>query len=312
MSIHGYIMNIKQIMTVKKRTFIIYLSSLLLLGTILSSCDSKDNDDLVPSYLHIEKLDLSTTFSQGTASSSITDAWVYIDGTLIGCFELPATIPLLYEGKQNVTVRPGIKINGIANTRSIYPFYADLKDQIVLLKDSVINWTKNTVTYKSNTLFPWQENFELSGISLDTTSKSTVDITKTSDSELIFPEQDNFYSGMITMDQDTSIFEAVTVEKFEFPSSGNSVFLEMNYKINHNLVVGVFYLASGLQVQRPLIILNKTDEWKKIYINLTVPKYDTPSATDFQVFFGAEKKDGTENAVFLLDNIKLVHFNMTK
>lgn len=312
MDIDGYIMNIKQIMTVKKRFFIIYLSSLILLSTLISSCDSKDNEDLVPSYLHIERLDLSTTFSQGTASSSITDAWVYIDGTLIGCFELPATIPLLYEGKQNVIVRPGIKINGIANTRSIYPFYSDFKDQIVLVKDSVVNWTKNTVTYKLNTLFPWQENFELSGISLDTTSKSTVGITKTFDSELIFPENNNSYSGMVIMDQDSSVFEAVTAEKFEFPSSGNSVFLEMNYKINHNLVVGVFYVASGLQVQRPLIILNKTDAWKKVYINLTVPKYDTPSATDFQIFFGAEKEDGTEDAVFLLDNIKLVHFNMTK
>jgi hypothetical protein len=77
-------------------------------------------------------------------------------------------------------------------------------------------------------------------------------------------------------------------------------------------VVGVFYKTNGMQVQRPLLVLNKSDEWNKIYVNLTVPKYDTPGATEFRIFIGAQTDQGNEQATILLDNLKLVHFNTVK
>jgi hypothetical protein len=61
-----------------------------------------------------------------------------------------------------------------------------------------------------------------------------------------------------------------------------------------------------------LLVLNKTEGWNKVYVNLSVPKYDTPSATDFQIFFGAQKEEGIEDALIYLDNLKLVHFNTVK
>ncbi|MGE5317938.1 MAG: hypothetical protein ACM3ME_08065 [Chloroflexota bacterium] len=289
------------------------ISLFLILSSVLfTSCEPKNDENLVPSYLHIDKITVSTDFQQGTNSSSITDAWVYIDDQLIGSFELPANIPILTEGKQNLVVRAGIKLNGISNTRNAYPFYTAIKREVNFVKDSVINLTAAEVTYEAKTSFPWTENFNLSGMTLDTTSKSTVKLEKTNNLDLMFPEQDNEYSGIVTMTNDTSIFEAVTVEKYDFPGNGSPVFLEMNYKVNQDLVVGVFYLTSGMKVQRPLIDLKKTDEWKKVYINLTVPKYDTPNATDFQIFIGAQKDKNVDEAVLLIDNMKLVHFNTSK
>ncbi|NTW24886.1 MAG: hypothetical protein HGA37_09315 [Lentimicrobium sp.] len=281
---------------------------LILIITITSGC-KKNDADLVPSYLYIDQIGLTTSYDQGTSSQRITDAWVYVDETLIGAFELPATVPILREGLQNITIRPGIKLNGIANTRSIYPFYSDIKRSITLVKDSVINVSDVVTTYKTNVTFPWLEDFNFSGVTLDTTSKSTVGIDKINNPELVFsqPGELNSYSAFITMTENTDVFEAVSTEKFDFPGNGASIFLEMNYKINHELVVGVFYTASGIRVQRPLLILNKTDDWNKVYVNLTVPKYDTPSAYDFQIFFGTQK-EGTEDALIYLDNLKLVHF----
>lgn len=281
---------------------------LILITTITSGC-KKNDTDLVPSYLFIDQIGLTSSYDQGTSSQKITDAWVYVDETLIGAFELPATVPILKDGLQKITIRPGIKLNGIANTRAIYPFYADIKRNITLVKDSVINVSDVVTTYKTNVTFPWLEDFNFSGVTLDTTSKSTVGIDKINNPELIFNQagEINTYSAFITMTENTDVFEAVSTEKFDFPGNGASIFLEMNYKINHELVVGVFYTASGIRVQRPLLILNKSDDWNKVYVNLTVPKYDTPSAYDFQIFFGTQK-EGIEDALIYLDNLKLVHF----
>lgn len=281
---------------------------------LTGSCEKKNDPDLIPSYIHINQLGITTGYDQGTSSSKITDAWVYIDETLIGAFELPATVPVLSEGTQSVTIRPGIKINGISNTRSIYPFYKDLKRTVVLVRDSIVNFNDTLTTYKDNVVFPWLESFDLTGITLDTTSKSTVAITKISDSDKIFHKtgEYNSHSGYVHMAIDGDIFEAATVQKYAFPGNGTAIFLEMNYKTNQDLVVGVFYTASGIRVQRPLLVLNPTDSWKKVYVNLTVPKYDTPSAYDFQIFFGSQKEEGSEEGDIYLDNLKLVHFNTSK
>ncbi len=284
-----------------------------LTATLTSGCDKNDTD-LIPSYLFIDSISLSTTYEQGSSSQKISDAWVYVDETLIGAFELPATVPILKDGLQNVTIRPGIKLNGIANTRSIYPFYADIKRNLLLTKDSITNFSNAVTTYKQNVIFPWIENFDFSGVTLDTTRKSTVGIGKTNDQSLIFHKagEDNAYSCFIRMSADSATFEATSTQSYNLPGNGASIFLEMNYNTNHSLVVGVFYTASGIRVQRPLLVLNKTEGWNKVYVNLSVPKYDTPSATDFQIFFGAQKEEGTEDALIYLDNLKLVHFNTVK
>jgi hypothetical protein len=291
-----------------------YISVITLITVfiLLSGCEPKDDPNLVPSYLHIEKIDLLADFSQGSASSNISDAWVYIDDQLIGSFELPVTIPILTQGKQNLVVRAGIKLNGIGSTRSAYPFFTEIKREVNFVRDSVITLNDASVNYHSNVVFPWIENFELAGLSLDTTSKSTVNISKTGDPSKILPGYGDSFAGIVQLTAESSVFEVSTKEKFIFPGNGSSIFLEMDYKINHPMVVGVFYTTSGMRVQRPLIVLNETEGWKKVYVNLSVPKYDTPNATDFQVFFGAQKETTTGDAVFLYDNLKLVHFNTTK
>ena len=284
--------------------------------TLLSSCDDDKDSDLVPSYLSIEAFTVATDYEQGTASQKITDAWVYLDETLIGAFELPARVPILAEGIQNITVRPGIKLNGISNTRSIYPYLNPVTLKLRLTKDSVTALNSVATRYRDNVIFPWIENFELTASSLDTTRKSTVPLQITDNPALVFKFlndiQPGTSSGMIQLVSDTSVFEAVTTEIYDFPPAGSEVFLEMNYKTENSLVVGVFYKSTGIEVQRPLIVLNKNDDWNKVYINLTVPRYDTPNAADFRIFFGAQTDAGNSQATILIDNIKLVYFNRTK
>ena len=282
--------------------------------TLLSSCDDDKDSDLVPSYISIEAFTVATEYEQGTASQKITDAWVYLDETLIGAFELPARVPILTDGTQNITLRPGIKINGISNTRAIYPYLNPVTRKLRLTKDSITSLDVVGTRYRDNVIFPWVENFELNAASLDTTRKSTVPLQITENPDLVFKflNESGTSSGMIQLVSDTSVFEAVTTETYDFPPSGSEVFLEMNYKTDNTLVIGVFYKSTGIEVQRPLIVLNKSDDWNKVYINLTVPKYDTPNASDFRIFFGAKTDAGSSQATILMDNIKLVYFNRAK
>ncbi len=291
---------------------IIFFLSLPFIAS-LTSCED-DDAGLVPSYISIDAFTITTDYEQGTASQKITDAWVYLDETLIGAFELPARVPILTEGTQNITLRPGIKINGMSSTRAIYPYLNPVTRSLKLIKDSVSAFSTVGTRYRANVIFPWLENFELSTVSIDTTSKSTVALQRTQDPQLIFsfPGESDSYSGLVQLPSDTSIFELVTNETFDFPKAGYEVFLEMNYRTDNTFVVGVIYKTSGIQVQRPLLVLNKSDEWNKVYVNLTVPKYDTPNASDFKIFIGAKTDEGRNEATILLDNLKLVHFNTTK
>lgn len=292
-----------------------YLSVLLIFvasTVLLQSCEPKNDEDLIPSYIKIDEIKVTTESEEGSPSSNITDAWVYLNDDLIGSFELPATVPILATGEQKITIRPGIKLNGVSNTRAVYPFFTEITRELELVKDSVIHLQDLTVTYKANVNFALLEDFDQSGSLFDTTSKSTVGFTTTDDPQKVFPETDNSFSGFVQLSGDSAIFEIASKQRYNFPGQGGYVFLEMNFKIDQELVIGVIYDSEGLRLQRPLYTLNKTDEWKKIYLNLTPVKYTTPFASDIQIFLGAAKEDGVTDAEILIDNIKLVYFNNVK
>src|ERR1035437_8225163 len=123
----------------------------LCIGVIvtISSCSLFNPGNPIPAYIHIDKIGVKVNSdgSQGSRSNKISDAWVYIDEQLIGCFELPATFPVLYEGKHEIKIRPGIKVNGIAATRTPYPFYT-IYDSIIHLQKGVRTYLNPIVTYR--------------------------------------------------------------------------------------------------------------------------------------------------------------------
>ncbi len=52
----------------------------------------------------------------------ITDGWLYVDGEYLGAYTLPAIVPVLAEGENEVILFPGVKENGIEATPNIYPY----------------------------------------------------------------------------------------------------------------------------------------------------------------------------------------------
>ena len=283
---------------VKRLTFIVLISI-----SLLNSC-KKDNEDLIPSYIHIDSISFNNNTSLGlTSSHSITDAWVYINDNLVGAFELPATFPVLYEKNHTVKIRPGIKINGIASTRSYYLIYSEFIKDIYLVKDSIINLEVSS-SYSANDEFVWVENFEVGLPEIEIIPGSDTNIIKTSEAGKVF---EGSYSGAIYLTNEKNYFKAATIESFKLPVYGNFVFLELNYKTNNKFLVGLYANYTSKIVEKQVLYINPKDKWNKIYINLTNVVSQEIYAESFKVYFMSIKEDGIEQAEILIDNIQLIY-----
>jgi len=283
--------------------FIILISSL---G--LSSCEVINPEEDIPSFIQIDKITVDAHHGQGTDSAYIVDSWVYIDDQLIGAFQLPAVIPILHQGVQNIEIRSGVLLNGIAATRTINPFYAYQKKSVELIPDSIVFIDVKT-TYNPLTKFVWnslgQEGFEEGGISIDSVKGSSVKIEKTT--EEVY---EGTYSGHIHLDKDHKYYIGQSTKKFTLPRGGQAVILEINCKNTSNhFVIGMFVeAADGKVTIVNHLTVNPGQKWKKLYVNFTELVMQYPQASNFRVFFTAELEPTNTTTDIYLDNIKLIHF----
>lgn len=275
----------------------------VLLSLFLVSCNVINPDEPVPAYIKIDHISLTTDqVSEGSASQKITDAWVYIDGSLIGTFELPAKFPVLKEGMHDLTIMPGIKVNGITNTRAYYPFYKPYELKINLVKGEVLE------VYPEVTYYPgkvnWVEDFEAGGLTIETPSSDDTSMTKTSDPIQVF---EGDFSGMVQLNSTKNHFLGVTTGEYTFPLSSAPVFLEMNYKSNCVIYIGLYALYNGNTTRYETMLLNEMPEWNKIYINLTTTVQQQVNATSWKLLFEIAKPDSLSNGWAYFDNLKLVY-----
>ena len=276
----------------------------IFVATVLLFFNSCKKDNLVPAYIYIDKINVNTTYEiDGSNSNKITDAWIYIDDDLLGAYELPARIPVLNTGSHTIKVKAGIKVNGIANSRSYYPFYeayttsADLEPEKIDTIHPVVSYVQGKIK--------WKEDFEEGGISLEKFSKSDTNFIKTTNPSDAF---EGNYSAVVNLSDNDKTVVSVSKDKFTIPQTESPVFLEINYKTDVELRIGMFgKIPAGTTQEFLTIVLNPNNIWNKIYINLTYAANFTYNTTDFQVFFYATKPDDQSTGTIYLDNIKLLY-----
>jgi len=285
------------------------LLGFLLIGIVatalLSACNEDNLEPGIPAFIHVEYFNLQTNYSQqGTNSHKITDVWVFADDQTIGVFELPATIPILKNGRGKLRLEAGIKLNGIKTTRVNNPFFEPfILESYNYIPDTIVIMNP-TVTYRPQNVYVWMEDFESGSISIDTTrllSKANI---------VLSPPGAAFEgnaSGWIELTKENNIFEAATFELFELPTSGKPVFLEMNYKNEYTFSVGIFSQSSTQIIKKEIIYLSPQANWNKIYINLTEKLTESQNAINFKVFFRTVLPTDMESANIYLDNIKLMY-----
>jgi len=282
---------------------------LILYGLLLSlfSCETINPDEDVPATIEIAKISFDAKPLEGTDSAYIADAWVYLDGEIIGAFEMPASFPVLATGNHLLEVRPGIILNGISSTRTIYPFYKTYTQEIELVAGQPIT-IKPTSSYLAETIFPWnsrgEEDFEEGGISIDSVVGSTVKITKSS--EEVYQ---GGASGKIALNENHTYFIGQSSNTFTLPKANSAVVMELNIKNqNAGLEVGMYVnLAGSTVVEVPHMTITTSEKWKKLYINFTELVSYYTEAESYRVFFRANIGTGDSTNIYL-DNIKILHF----
>ncbi|MDA3944469.1 MAG: hypothetical protein PF694_13140 [Bacteroidetes bacterium] len=281
----------------------------LFLFLVLVSCNKFEGDQTVPAYIRIDTISVNTDyFSQGSNTHRITDAWVYVNDQLIGAFELPATIPVLARGRQKLEIRPGIKLNGIGGTRVPYPFYQPyIVTDYNFIEDSIRSILPVTSYYNTIT-FAWLEDFEGSSISLEKTSQSDTSIYQTSpiNNPEAYLSDFSSYSGIVNLTTEKNSFKLSSFNAFILPGLGSPVMLEVDYKCTQSFGVGMFAEISGTIVDIPLIVVNKSEKWNKIYINLGPNVSTYTSASNFKIYFESSMT-GEDDAQYYFDNIKLIY-----
>ena len=293
-----------------------YIFSLLIVALFatmtFSSCNEFEGNQEIPAYIHIDTFLLSTDYEfEGAASHKITDVWLYVDGNVQGCYELPANIPVLERGKHKLHIYPGIKLNGISSTRTINPFYHPyIIEEYEFVEEKIDTLHPYTTYYspdESTINFRFIEDYERQ-THLENTQDSDTTITRTDRDD---PERwddrynNSHYSGYVHLNQSDSI-TYFCVAYYDLPNQGNSIFLEIDYKCTEVFEVGLFAKISSVE-NMPLVYVNPSPVWNKIYINLGPNITDNQSAEYFKFYIAGRIDDEDTEAEYYFDNIKLVY-----
>ena len=264
-----------------------------LLLASLFSC-KKENVIEIPSYITIESITLDEN-----ATHNITDAWVYIDDKLQGVYELPASFPVLAQGKHKLRIKAGIKDNGIAGTRIPYPFYASyIIEEQEFNTETTISITPSVSYLESAILDDKPEDFDGPGLNLETDSLTfSQNITNPL----------NHY-GVITLSDSIFLTEVTTKEFTNLPQQGAPVYLELDYKCNTRFLIGVYVnFPQSLVLQKELLWITPKEDWNKIYVNLTATISEAVGADSFKIFIGMQRDFTLEKNTVSFDNLKIVY-----
>lgn len=286
------------------------ISGVLLLG----GCNLINPEEEVPAYLHIMPFEVETKAGEGSNSSLITEAWVFIDGDYLGAYSLPITIPIIEKGQRTVRLKAGIRDSGVATYPEIYPFYEAYEVEMDL-KAEQVDTIRPIVKYVDGISFALIEDFDGAFTQFSTIRIGSADNALTAQQIEVFEGNG---SGKAVIDTSNSVVEINTDTKYTgFTSNGIKTYLEVDYKSdvpvawgligytdNSSFGDGELFYAAGF---------NPTSEWKKIYINLSdIPNNNREYSYFSLVFQGyIPVEDGNltlDEAEIYLDNVKLIHY----
>ncbi|MFK7807852.1 MAG: hypothetical protein AB8F74_08660 [Saprospiraceae bacterium] len=282
--------------------------SLLFVILLLASCNIINPDEREPTYITINDIELQASADEGGNSNNIKDAWVYVNSEFIGAYQMPTTFPVLGEGEKVIEVFAGIKVNGISEFPDQYPLYE--RDSIFINLDDGENQTISpVVTYREDADFIMIEQF-----SSGDTHNMSFDADGISETEIEVVGG----SGIIHLDTENRFFDIASLELDEFPQFSNVYYMEMDYKSDVLMNVG---LVGYDNLNTPIVSnfnqgILPTTEWTKIYFDLSGPISDVENQLGVRYYrlhlTAAINPDDSENpmteADIYLDNLKLVKF----
>ncbi len=281
------------------------LSIGLFLGFFLFfSCSKESLKSPTASYLVVNTPVLSVpSSSMGTNSHKITDVWLYVNDNFQGCFPINTVMPIVASGSADIKLFAGIRNNGIGSTRQPYVMFKPITFNQLL--DPGVTYSMTPVfEYISYAKFLFHEEFEGFGCQfIPETNPGDSSFVITSNPAVVFGG--NGKSLFMGMSDAKPTSKIISTSNYYFPLSGSSgyrIYMEMNYKCNQEITVG---LIGGGQ-ERSAITLRASDEWNKIYVELTTAVNTQPTYNYYNLYIAATKQQDIANPQIYIDNIKVV------
>jgi hypothetical protein len=270
---------------------------LMVVSVLMSGCVAENT---APAYIHVPAFNTNASPEQGTSAQKITDVWVYVNGQINGVFPLPATVPIVELGKQDILLFPGIRNNGTRSNPVIYPFMNEVK----ISKDLIANkldTIKPALTYLARTKFWMVEDFE---------NGNTFNVNRDNNNAFGFNIAPNGFEGKCleaNLNKTNLRIEKASKVTAQLADNAENIYLEMHYKTEALLSVGIvgFNAATPQGVVNYKITLKPNQEWNKIYINLT-NEVKALQMKDFKVVFEGILAENTTSAKIQIDNVKLL------
>jgi len=274
---------------------------------ILSSC-VKNNPD--SAWLEVNQWTLETNpnsqYPTGELTHNFTDAWVFINGKVIGVFEVPFKIPVLMTGNVNIKIYPTVRNNGISATKKIFPFVEVYEINADLVANQTL--TLNPTTRYFDAAQFWVEDFEDAAIKIENDPNSLSSLIAGNDPVIL--KWGNFY-GQVNLNAIDSTWVGYTAGEMYLPTFAD-VYLEIDYYNTNSVTTGLLAISSSSIKNNDNIQLNSQDptevKWKKIYIDLKELVSSSSSAAYFKQSFKAGLDSGDSDGLIIMDNIKVVYF----
>lgn len=232
----------------------------------VSACSSPQA--LPPAYLRFQPARLVLEGDTLTIEAPV-DAWVYPAGKFLAVAEPGARVPIVPAQTTPILVAGGVRENGLAVSRKVYPFWQfDTLSQRLVPEGEVS--CRPLYRYFPDTLLTYflREDFESPQLSLNLVNASQPDaapLRRTFESS-----RRGFWAGEVVLGP-YSDFRAESASPFEFPQS--EVWAELSVKGGRNLGVGltVENRMTGAVVDRPVyLVLRPSDgTWSTFFVNLT-------------------------------------------
>lgn len=284
----------------------------LFIALLFAGCDLINPGEPIPAYIYLEPFQLQENpgIQAGSLDHRISHVYAYSGNDFLGIFTLPALIPVLMEGSQELLLDPAIRDNGISTNVQIYPFYERYITQVAL-EPGQIDTISPVTRYRSNIKVHFIEDFEtgtpIFSEDRDGNPQTFMGLT----SEEVF---EGAKSGVVRLDTANILFDAATSRDQLFSlREGGRVYLEMNYKNETEVLFGLIEIDNlgGTESYYEYGLLPR-DTWNKVYFNLS-DLVRVTNAESYQVVatcglpFQSGAFTRTEAKVYL-DNIKLISF----
>lgn len=291
-----------------KKTLLFYF----LVAVLGWSCDRSSEQVPVPAYIYVPNIQFQqgNPAREGSAAHNIVDAWISVDGQLIGVNKLPTLLPVILDesiSNHQVTIRAGIEKNGISSTRTdylVFRRYNEFRD----LQSGKTDTFNPIVGYDTTAVIELVEDFEGAGIAFGEDLDGNANTVMTRQTDDIF---EGDYSGRLIVDSanlECRLASTASFSNLQPSGTAFAVYLEMHYKTEVPIQIALIaHYANGQTETRFKGGVNPVGFWNKVYFDFSEDIFQL-NAQSYSLLFLVQNTDRLPSPKVYLDNIKLVHF----